>query len=83
MVQVGLKEAKNKLSELFTMALLGETVIITRQGETQSVRMVPVATRKSASGFGMLRERLADLPPDWNQPDAEAEFLDQFEALGE
>lgn len=83
MVQVGLKEAKNKLSELFTMALLGETVVITRQGETQSIRMVPIATQKSASGFGMLQDQLADLPPDWNQPDGEQEFLDQFEALGE
>lgn len=65
------------------MALLGETVVITRQGETQSIRMVPIATQKSASGFGMLQGQLADLPPDWNQRDGEQEFLDQFEALGE
>ncbi len=31
----------------------------------------------------MLREQLADLPSDWNSPEVEAEFLQQFEALGE
>jgi hypothetical protein len=31
----------------------------------------------------MLKEQLADLPADWNSPEAEAEFLKQFEALDE
>jgi len=83
MVQFGLKDAKNKLSELVTMALLGETVIITRQGESQSIQLTPIPAPHPASGFGMLREQLADLPADWNSPEAEAEFLNQFEALGE
>ena len=83
MIQVGLKDAKNRLSELFTMALLGETIVITRQGENQSIRLTPVPPPHPASGFGMLREQLADLPSDWNSPEAEAEFLAQFEALGE
>ena len=83
MVTVGLKEAKNKLSELFTMALLGETVVITRQGESQSIRLTPIPRPYAASGFGMLREQLADLPSGWNSAEAEAEFLEQFEALDE
>ena len=83
MVQVGLKDAKNKLSELFTRALHGEIVVITRQGETQSIQLTPVSAPQAVEGFGMLREQLADLPPDWNSPEAEAEFLQQFEALGE
>ena len=83
MVQVGLKDAKNKLSELFTRALHGETVVITRQGESQSIQLTPVPVPQEAKGFGMLREQLADLPPDWNSPEAEAEFLQQFEALSE
>jgi antitoxin (DNA-binding transcriptional repressor) of toxin-antitoxin stability system len=83
MVQLGLKDAKNKLSELFTMALLGETVVITRQGENQSIRLVPIPPPHPDSGFGMLRSQLADLPHDWNDPDTENEFLEQFEAFGE
>jgi len=83
MVELGLKDAKNKLSELFTMALLGETVVITRQGETQSIRLTPIPKPHAASGFGMLKEQLADLPADWNSPEAEAEFLKQFGALDE
>jgi len=83
MVQVGLKDAKNRLSELFTRALHGENVVITRQGEAQSIRLTPVPTPQAAKGFGMLREQLRDLPPDWNSPEAEAEFLQQFEALRE
>jgi antitoxin (DNA-binding transcriptional repressor) of toxin-antitoxin stability system len=78
---LGLKDAKNKLSELFTMALLGETVVITRQGENQSIRLVPLPPPHRASGFGMLRDQLADLPADWNSPENEKEFLEQFEAL--
>jgi antitoxin (DNA-binding transcriptional repressor) of toxin-antitoxin stability system len=78
---LGLKDAKNKLSELFTMALLGETVIITRQGENQSVRLVPMPPPHPASGFGMLRDQLADLPPDWNSQESEKDFLEQFEGL--
>jgi hypothetical protein len=31
----------------------------------------------------MLKEQLVDLPADWNSPGAEAEFLEQFVALGE
>ncbi len=65
------------------MALLGETIVITRQGENQSIRLTPVPPPQPSRGFGMLREQLADLPPDWNSPEAEAEFLKQFEDLGE
>jgi antitoxin (DNA-binding transcriptional repressor) of toxin-antitoxin stability system len=83
-VQVGLKEAKNKLSELFTMALLGETVVITRQGESQSIQLTPVPPPPHpAGGFGMLETQLADLPKDWNSPESEADFLKRFEALDE
>jgi len=81
MMQVGLKDAKNKLSELYTLALLGETVVITRQGEAQSIRLLPVPPPNPASGFGMLREQLADLPSDWNSAETEADFLRNFEAL--
>jgi antitoxin (DNA-binding transcriptional repressor) of toxin-antitoxin stability system len=83
MIQVGLKDAKNRLSELFTMALLGETIVITRQGENQSILLTPVPPPTPARGFGLLREQLVDLPSDWNSPEAEAEFLAQFEALDE
>jgi antitoxin (DNA-binding transcriptional repressor) of toxin-antitoxin stability system len=77
----GLKDAKNKLSELFTMAVLGETVVITRQGDTHSIHLVPVPTPHPPGGFGMLKDQLADLPSDWNSPEAEAEFLKHFEAV--
>lgn len=84
MVQVGLKEAKNRLSELVTMALLGETVVITRQGESQSVQLLPIPPPPhTVGGFGMLQAQLADLPPDWNAPETEADFLKQFEAFDE
>ncbi len=65
------------------MALLGETVIITRQGENQSIRLVPIPPPHAAGGFGMLKDQLADLPEDWNSQEAEDEFLRQFEALDE
>lgn len=83
MVQVGLKDAKNRLSDLFTMALLGETVVITRQGEAQSIRLTPVPAPHPAGGFGMLSEQLADLPAGWNSPAAEEEFIKRFEAMDE
>jgi antitoxin (DNA-binding transcriptional repressor) of toxin-antitoxin stability system len=84
MVQVGLKEAKNRLSQLVTMALLGETVVIRRQGASQSVQLTPIPPPPHpTSGFGMLQAQLADLPPDWNSAEAETDFLQQFEVLDE
>jgi len=80
---VSIKQAKDRLSELFRLAEQGETVIITNSHSGARLRLVPEAARPTRSdlGFGSWREKLANLSPDWNSSEAEAEFLRQFEAL--
>jgi hypothetical protein len=83
MVEVAIKDAETRLSELFTIALRGEIVVISGQGENQGIRLTPVSTPQQALGFGMLREQLSDLPADWNSAEAEAEFLQHFDSQSE
>jgi len=70
MAQVGMHEAKTKLSQLVERAEAGEEIVIARNGKAVA-RLVPVAgTNSLASVRGALRGRVAfsddfdDLPDD-------------------
>ncbi len=70
MAQVGMHEAKTKLSQLVERAEAGEEIIIARNGKPV-VRLVPVSVTNSlATVYGALRGRVHvaedfdDLPDD-------------------
>jgi prevent-host-death family protein len=73
MTQVGMHEAKTRLSQLVERAEAGEEIIIARRG-TPVARLVPVAGRNSlASVHGALRGRI-QLADDFDElPDDIAE----------
>jgi prevent-host-death family protein len=58
MTQVGMHEAKTKLSQLVERAENGEDIVIARNGKPVA-RLVPVATTNTvASVYGALRGRI-------------------------
>ena len=82
-MEVGVRQAKIDLSKLIKSVLEGEKVIITNHGRPL-VELVP-APRKGRSanrGYGSLKGVLC-LPPGWDSPEAEEEFLNQFDFIRE
>lgn len=75
MIQVGMHEAKTKLSQLVGRAESGEDVVIARNG-TPVVRLIPVArTASLASVRGVWRDRVR-MAEDFDElPDDIAEAL--------
>ena len=73
MPQIGMHEAKTKLSQLVERAVSGEDIIIARNG-TPVVRLVPVAGRSSlATVRGVWRDQI-ELADDFDElPDDIAE----------
>jgi prevent-host-death family protein len=58
MAEVGMHEAKTKLSQLVQRAEAGEDIVIARRGKPVA-RLVPVArTNSFASAYGALRGRI-------------------------
>ena len=82
-MEVGVRQAKVDLSKLIKLALMGEKVVITNHGKPL-VELVPAAQKaKSANrGYGWLKDVLR-LPPGWDSPEAEEEFLNQFDFIRE
>ena len=84
MLEVGIKEAKSGLSRLIKAALNGERVVITNRGKAL-VRLTPeipkTANRRAA--FGVWKELLADLPPNWDSPESKAEVSALFDGLSD
>ena len=67
MTQIGMHEAKTRLSQLVERAEAGEEIVIARNGKPVA-RLVPVASTTSlAAVFGALRGRIT--------------FADDFDAL--
>jgi prevent-host-death family protein len=82
-MEVGVRQAKIDLSKLIKSVLQGEKVVITSHGKPL-VELVP-APRKGGSanrGYGSLKDVLY-LPPGWDSPEAEEEFLNQFDFIRE
>ena len=74
MKTVNLYEAKTQLSRLVAEAVLGEEIIIAKNGEPQ-VRLVPVKAYKRSDHFGCGKHLLLG-PIDWEKFD---EPLQEFE----
>lgn len=73
MAQVGMHEAKTKLSQLVERAEAGEEIIIARNGKPV-VRLVPVSVTNSlATVYGALRGRVHDAEDFDDLPDDIAE----------
>ena len=68
MMEIGIKQAKNDLSQLIERAQSGERVFVTKRG-SPVIELVPVRSRRKTPaalrGYGMFRD-LIRLPPDWN-----------------
>jgi prevent-host-death family protein len=80
MTEVGIKQAKNELSQLFEKALKGEEVIITRNGR-ERLRLVPDSGVSMPKGYGKWRDKLKDLPEDyWTNPKYDEEIQQLFES---
>jgi len=76
MTEVGVHEAKTRLSELLREVADGEEVIVTRSGHPVA-RIVPAAAESArADRFGILAGEVAD-PGDWDEEDSE-DFGDLF-----
>jgi len=56
-MKVGVYEAKSKLSQMIDLALEGEDVIITRNGE-EKVKLIPVPKKKKKSWIGMYQGQI-------------------------
>jgi prevent-host-death family protein len=78
MIEVGIKQAKTNLSQLFEKAMSGEVVLISRNGKDR-VRLIPDTPALTITGFGEWREKLKDLPEDyWTNPEYDAEVARLF-----
>ena len=84
MLEVGINEAKSRLSGLIKAALNGERVVITNHGKAL-VRLVPAIPRTANRrvAFGAWKELLADLPPNWDSPESKAEVSALFDGLSD
>ena len=81
-MEVGVHEAKTRLSELLRGVEAGNEVVVTRAGEPIA-RIVPVAPRaQPPSLFGLLADDFGD-PGDWEYDDAEAERMGDLFGVGE
>ncbi|HEY8321104.1 MAG TPA: type II toxin-antitoxin system prevent-host-death family antitoxin [Candidatus Baltobacteraceae bacterium] len=76
MKQVNLYEAKTQLSRLIQEAVLGEEIVIAKNGEPQ-VKLVPLRKRRRSDGAGMGAKFLTG-PIDWEQLDEPLEELAEY-----
>ena len=68
-MEIGVKQAKIDLSKLIERVRRGESVTITNHGEPVAALIaVRTSPKRRDKGYGRLRERLRDLPPDWDSP---------------
>ena len=80
MAEVGIRQAKNELSQLFEKALRGEEVIITRNGR-ERLRLVPFTQASAPKGYGKWRDKLKHLPKDyWTNSKYDEEIQQLFES---
>lgn len=78
-MEIGIRQAKAQLSKLIQAAVAGEQIVITRRGKPVAELVRPTAgQRRKARGYGFLRGVLR-LPEGWDSPEAEEEFLNQFD----
>lgn len=80
MTEVGVHDAKTRLSELLREVEAGGQVVVTRGGRAVA-RLVPVApTPASVERFGVLAAEIED-PGDWTEKDGEMGDLFGLPAL--
>lgn len=79
-MQVGIYDAKTRLSRLVDRAAQGEEIVITRHGKPVA-RLVSIEPRQEPRKLGLLRGR-AWISPDFDAPLPE-DLLDLFEGKGE
>lgn len=82
MIEVGVHEAKTRLSELLRGVEAGEEVTVTRGGEPIA-RIVPATPAPPrASLFGLLADEFSD-PGDWEYDEDEANAMGDLFGVGE
>jgi prevent-host-death family protein len=76
-MDVGIREAKNRLSQLVAAAHGGETVFLTNRGE-RVAKLVPTVTRLSKKrGLGLWKGKV-NLYPGWNSPEEDQKIAGMF-----
>ena len=81
-MEVGIREAKNKLSKLIDALSYGEEVFLTRRGE-RVAKLVPATTKRDPKrGRGSLAGKV-NLYPGWDSPEEDKKIEEMFEYLRE
>ncbi|HEX6388226.1 MAG TPA: type II toxin-antitoxin system Phd/YefM family antitoxin [Solirubrobacteraceae bacterium] len=71
MTEVGVHEAKTRLSELLREVADGEEIVVTKSGRPVA-RIVPAgAPRGDVARFGVLADEIKD-PGDWDEDESDA-----------
>lgn len=81
-MDVGLREAKNKLSKLIDALSCGEEVFLTRRGE-RVAKLVPAPPKKPVDpkrGRGFLKGKV-NFYPGWDSPEEDKRIEQMFECL--
>ncbi|MBV8809349.1 MAG: type II toxin-antitoxin system prevent-host-death family antitoxin [Acidobacteriaceae bacterium] len=79
-MEIGIREAKNKLSKLVEAALNGEEIFLTNRGARVAQLVAAHHRRASLRGRGSLKGRI-NLYPGWDSPDEDLKIEQMFEAL--
>ena len=79
-MEINVKQAQVKLSQLIQAAIDGETVVITNHGKPVA-RLIgePKAAKKPAFPYGCMRDQLSELGDSWDTPEANAAIAALFD----
>jgi len=80
-MEVGIREAKTRLSQLVKAALAGEEVFLTNRGE-KTVQLTVVKPTGGLRGLGIWKGKV-NLYEGWDSPEEDKKIEDMFEFLQE
>ncbi len=79
-MEVGIRDAKNKLSKLVEAALQGQEVILTNRGKRVAQLVPPPKKPSPTFGRGILKGKV-NLYPGWDSWEEDKKIEEMFEAL--
>lgn len=69
-MEINVKQAQIKLSQLIQAAMDGDTVVITSHGKPVARLVSEPSVRKPAFPYGCMRDQLRGLGDSWDSPEA-------------